>query len=145
MTRIVLAILALLVLVPAPAGAVTMIGCMDANGSSWPASTQNPCPVAMTAAPLVLVPLDVATVTTGGTAVTALAAGHRTRGGWLQNPAGATVYLCINEQGTATGTTSAGNTTCIAPGTSYQLAPNAAAVSVITSDSAHPFSGMGFN
>jgi len=29
------------------------------------------------------VPLDIATVTTGGTAVNALSAGHRSAGGWL--------------------------------------------------------------
>jgi hypothetical protein len=91
-----------------------------------------------------LVPLDVAAVTTGGTAVTAIAAGHRTAGGVLQNPPGATINLCINEvSGTASGTTSAGSTICILPGQSYALAPSPNAVSVITSDSAHPFAGYG--
>jgi hypothetical protein len=90
-----------------------------------------------------LVTLDVKTVTTGGTAVTALSSGHRTAGGWLQNPSGATINLCINEIGTATGTTSSGDTTCIAPGQSYALAPASSAVSVVSSDSAHPFSGYG--
>ncbi len=92
-----------------------------------------------------LIPLDVSTVTTGGTAVTALAAGHRTAGGWLQNPSGASAALCINEMGTASGTTSSGSTTCIAAGQSYTLAPSNKPVSVISSDSAHPFSGMGWN
>lgn len=90
------------------------------------------------------VPLDVATVTTGGTAVTALTAGHRTAGGWIQNPPSATINLCINEVTTASGTTSAGSLTCIVPGQTYNLAPGSAAVSVISSDSAHPFSGFGF-
>lgn len=90
-----------------------------------------------------IVPLDISTVTTGGTAVTALNAGHRTAGGWLLNPIGATINLCINEQGTASGTTSAGALTCILPGQSYNLQPSGNAVSVITSDSSHPFSGMG--
>lgn len=94
---------------------------------------------------LTLVTLDIKTVTTGGTAVAALSAGHRNRGGWLQNPKGATIDLCINEIGTATGTTSSGDTTCITPGASYTLAPSGNAVSVITSDSSHPYSGMGFN
>lgn len=94
---------------------------------------------------LVLVPLDVATVTTGGTPVTALAAGHRNAGGWLFNPNNATVNLCINEIGTASGTTSSGNTTCIVPGQTYNLAPSTNAVSVVTSDANHPFSGMGWN
>lgn len=92
-----------------------------------------------------LVTLDIKTVTTGGTAVAAISAGHRTAGGFLQNPVGATIALCINEIGTASGTTSSGDTTCIQPGQSYTVAPAAAAVSVITSDSSHPFSGYGLN
>jgi hypothetical protein len=95
--------------------------------------------------PITLVPLDVATVTTGGAAVTALAAAHRNKGGWLFNPNSATVNLCINEIGAASGTTSAGNTTCITPGQTYVLAASPNAVSVISSDSAHPFSGYGWN
>lgn len=104
----------------------------------------NPMPVLTKAAPLTLVALDVATVTTGGTAVTALIAGHRSAGGWISNPATATVNLGVNEVGTATGTTSAGSTTFIAPGQTYTLSPSANAVSVISSDSSHPFSGYGF-
>lgn len=92
-----------------------------------------------------IVALDASTVTTGGTAVTALIAGHRTAGGFLTNPKAATVDLCINEQGTASGTTSLGPLTCIPPGGSYLLAPAAGLVSVITSDSSHPFSGYGLN
>ena len=92
-----------------------------------------------------LVTLDINTVTTGGTAVTAIAAGHRTAGGFLQNPKGATIDLCINEIGTATGTTSSGNTTCIIPGQTYTVSPASTGVSVITSDSSHPFSGYGLN
>jgi hypothetical protein len=91
------------------------------------------------------VPLDLAAVTTGGAAVTALTAGHRNKGGWLFNPSVATVNLCINEIGTASGTASAGNTTCIVPGQTYRLAASPNAVSVISSDSAHPFSGYGWN
>ncbi len=93
---------------------------------------------------LTLTPLDVSTVTTGGTAVNALSAGHRNKGGWIANPVGAQP-LCINEIGTASGTTSSGSTTCIAAGQVYNLAANGSAVSVISSDSAHPFSGMGWN
>ena len=100
-------------------------------------------PVTISPGPRTIVPLDVSTVTTGGTAVTALATGHKTAGGFLYNPIGATINLCINEQGTASGTTSAGALTCIQPGQAYTLAPSAGAVSVITSDSSHPFSGYG--
>lgn len=110
------------------------------NGSAAGASAVSTTPASRT-----LVALDVATVTTGGTAVAALTAGHRTAGGWLQNPVGATINLCINEIGTASGTTSAGSTTCILPGQTYVLTPAAGAVSVISSDSSHPFSGFGLN
>lgn len=93
---------------------------------------------------LTLVPLDVASVTTGGTAVTALNAGHRNAGGWLLNPVGAAQPLCINELGTAAGTTSAGSVICIAAGASFNLAPSPNPVSVVSSDSAHPFAGEGY-
>ena len=91
-----------------------------------------------------LVSLDVSTVTTGGTAVTAINAGHRASGGWIQNPPTAATNLCINERGTAT-TTAGGDVTCIAPGQTYMLSGNAGPVSVVSSDSAHAFSGMGWN
>lgn len=102
------------------------------------AQTSNVSPASRT-----IVALDVSTVTTGGTAVTALTAGHKTAGGFLLNPIGATINLCINEQTTASGTTSAAGLTCILPGQSYSLTPSTGSVSVITSDSAHPFSGQG--
>lgn len=92
-----------------------------------------------------LVTLDIKTVTTGGTAVTAITAGHRTAGGFLYNPIGATINLCINEIGTASGTTSSGDLTCVQPGQGYKVTPASTAVSVITSDSSHPFSGYGLN
>ena len=93
---------------------------------------------------ITLVPLDVAIVTTGGTAVTALISGHRTAGGWISNPVTATQNLGINEIGTASGTTSSGNTTFIVPGQTYTLSASTNAVSVISSDSSHAFSGYGF-
>ena len=114
------------------------------DGAGNACTSAAPCSNTTTPGSLTIVPLDVSTVTTGGTAVTALASGHRTKGGWLQNPPSAVINLCINEQGTATGTTSAGTTTCITPGTVYVLTPAAGAVSVISSDSSHPFSGMGW-
>jgi hypothetical protein len=94
---------------------------------------------------LQIVPLDISIVTTGGTAVQALAPGPRTVGGWIQNPpAPNAVNLCIAETAVAAGTTSAGNTTCILPGQSYVLTPSPSPVSVISSDSAHAFSGQGY-
>jgi hypothetical protein len=121
----------------------------QAGGAPGYVSPTLPLPVTGTisSAPGVrtLVPLRISTVTTGGTAVTALNAGDRTAGGWLANPSNATINMCINEVATASGTTSAGSLWCIVPGQTYTLAPAAGAVSVITSDSAHPFSGMGYN
>jgi len=91
-----------------------------------------------------LVALDVSTVSTGGTAVTALTSGHRAAGGWIKNPENALANLGINEQGTATGTVSSGATTFIAPGEVYYLQPASGAVSVISSVSGHAFSGVGW-
>jgi hypothetical protein len=94
---------------------------------------------------VVLISLDAATVAAGGTPVTALAAGHRNSGGWIQNPPTATTNLCINERGAAT-TTPGGDVTCIVPGQTYLLAGSAdRPVSVVSSDSAHAFSGYGWN
>ena len=91
-----------------------------------------------------LVSLDISMVTTGGTAVTAINAGHRASGGWIQNPPTATANLCINERGTAT-TTAGGDVVCIVPGQTYMLAANGGPVSVVSSDGPHPFSGMAWN
>lgn len=94
--------------------------------------------------PVTLVPLAISTVSSGGVAVQALAAGQKTRGGWIKNPVTATTDLGINEIGTASGTTSSGSTTFISPGESYLLAPSSGGVSVISSGSLHDFSGMGW-
>lgn len=128
------------------AGAV-VLECQAAGAVSVPCkSNPDGTLVVSSGAPASITPitLDVKTVTTGGTAVVALVAGHKTAGGWLQNPVGATINLCINELGTAVGTTSSGDTTCIVPGQTYTLTPSAGAVSVISSDSSHPFSGVGY-
>lgn len=121
-----------------PAGGVVSVQGVSSGTAVSTTSSESP-------AQRTIVALDVSTVTTGGTAVTALTAGHRTAGGFLTNPKGATIDLCINEQGTASGTTSLAGLTCVPPGGSYNLTPAAGAVSVITSDSAHPFSGQGLN
>lgn len=94
--------------------------------------------------PTTIVTLDVKTVTTGGSAVAALAAGNRTAGGWLQNPSTATQPLCINEIGTASGTSSNGDTYCITPGNTTVLTGSANGVSVVSSDNNHPFAGYGY-
>lgn len=125
-------------------GVVTLCPSTDGSKTAVVCSSGGGGAVTTTPGTRTLVPLDVSTVTTGGTAVTALTAGHRTAGGWIYNPATATVPLCINEVATASGTTSQGSLTCIPPDRTEQLAPSAAAVSVVSSDSAHPFSGYGF-
>jgi hypothetical protein len=121
-----------------PAG-TNNIGTVVATGTFWQATQ----PTSTTPGTRTLVPLDVSTVTTGGSPVTALTAGHRTAGGWIMNPLTATANLGINEINTASGTTSSGNTTFIAPGQSYALQPSGNAVSVISADSSHQYSGMG--
>ena len=93
---------------------------------------------------VVVTSLDVATVTTGGTAVTALTAGHRSSGGWIQNPPTATTNLCINERAIPATTTAGGDVVCLVPGQTLVLAASPNAVSVVSSDSAHPFSGYGW-
>ena len=114
--------------------------CFVAYGASVPVTA------VISQGPLTIVALDAATVTTGGTAVSASVAGHHNKGGWILNPSTATINLCINEQGTASGTTSAGALTCIAPGQVFNITPNATSVvSVISSDSSHAFSGQGYN
>lgn len=92
----------------------------------------------------VIVPLAVSTVTTAGTAVTALAAGQRTAGGYLvtSNAAG----ICVSENGTAgtaTGYTGSVMTVCVAANQPYNLLANAGAVSVNSTASNVAFSGYG--
>ncbi len=91
-----------------------------------------------------IVALNISTVTTGGVAVTALNAGNCTAGGIIKNPENATQNLGINQNGTAAGTTSNGSTFFIVPGETFQLTASGNAVSVISSDSAHPFAGEGW-
>jgi hypothetical protein len=120
------------------------------NTFCWNGSAVVMCGTGASSGPVQIMPgqrtmvtLDTKTVTTGGTAVVAIAAGNRTGGGWLFNPETATAPLCINEIGTASGTSSAGDTTCIGAGRPYNVTPAAGAVSVVSSDSSHPFSGYG--
>jgi len=91
---------------------------------------------------LTVVPLDVGTVATGGTAVTALAAGHATAGGFVgtSNAAG----ICVDQYqtaGTVTGTPS--TTWCVYPGQPYALVPSTHAVSVNSTASGVSIVGEG--
>jgi hypothetical protein len=89
-----------------------------------------------------IVALDVSSVTTGGTAVTALATGHATAGGYLvtANAAG----ICVDQvttAGTVTGTPS--TTACVAQNQPFYLVPANHAVSVNSSASTVSFGGEG--
>jgi hypothetical protein len=124
--------------------ALFLSGSVSAQTNNCGGVGQTACNVAVTSpGQRTLVALDVASVTTGGSAVNALAAGHATAGGFIYNPTVATVALCINQIGVASGTTGSGNTTCIQPGQTYNIVPSANAVSVISSDSTHAYSGIG--
>jgi hypothetical protein len=136
-------------LCPSTDGSNTAIACPAASGT---AGTPSPAVVSVqgvaggTAQPtkpgtLTIVPLDVAVVTTGGTAVTALTMGHATAGGFLvtSNAAG----ICVNQQGAA-GTSTAGGTVCVAQNQMYTLVPNGNAVSV-NSTAAVAIGGEGLN
>lgn len=89
-----------------------------------------------------IVPLDISSVTTGGTAVNALSAGHATAGGFLvtANAAG----MCVNQQGAA-GTATSGATVCVAQNQAFTLVPSAAAVSVNSTASSVTIGGEGLN
>lgn len=93
--------------------------------------------------PYTSVPLDIATVTTGGTAVTALAACNAIApGAWIvtANAAG----MCIDQfttAGTATGVPS--TTTCVGTNQPFFLTPSIKAVSVNSTASGVLISGQG--
>lgn len=122
---------------------VSIVGTMPLpTGAATAANQTNGNQVVKPAARTV-VPLDVSAVTTGATAVTALAAGHATAGGILAtaNAAG----MCIDQHttaGTVTGTPS--TTICVLQNVVFNLIPSTAAVSV-NSTAAIAFGGEGLN
>ena len=90
-----------------------------------------------------IVPLDVATVTTG-TPATVLSANHRTAGGFLitSNAAG----MCVSENGTAgttTGYVGSVATVCVVANQPYTLQPSTNAVSVTSPGTGVAISGYG--
>ena len=114
------------------------------SGQTQPVSPNNPLPVTTKPNQTMVIPLDVSTVTTANTAVTALSVGHRTAGGYLitANAAG----ICISENGTAgvaTGYSGAVQTTCVVANEPYNLAPSSGAVSVNSTSNSVAFSGYG--
>jgi hypothetical protein len=116
-------------------------------GYPRPASTEHPMPTAVIGgggkpSSLTAAPPDVTVVTTGGTAVTAFAAGHVSAGGWLFNPPNAAAPLCVNEAGAAV-TTNVGSTICLLAGQTYTITPSLGSVSVNSTDTAHVFARVG--
>lgn len=95
------------------------VGCGPGGSSAAPSYTKP--------SPLTIVPFDVASVSTANTAVTALAAGHATAGGFIvtSNAAG----VCVNQNGTA-GTATSGSTICAVANQQITLVPSGNAVSV---------------
>jgi len=112
---------------------------------AWNASSETGL-VAMsapiTAAPVIPRDLDVATVTTGGTAVTALAAGNAAKGGFIK---AVSAILCIRDStGTAGTVDGVAGTTCIAVGQTYMLPPQVGAISVNSSTAGAIIGGRGY-
>jgi hypothetical protein len=114
----------------------------NSSGVATPTSPFTPLPVTTAPSTRTIVPLDISAVTTAGTAVTALSAGHAAAGGFLvtSNAAG----LCVNQVGAA-GTATSGNTTCVAQNQMYSLVPSGNAVSVNSAASSVAIGGEGLN
>jgi len=91
------------------------------------------------------VPLDVSTTTSANTAVTALIATHRSAGGWIENPPTATTVICVNTITTAAFSSGScvGSNNAVSPGQVFNIPSNSNAVSVVSSDASHAYSGEG--
>ncbi len=109
-------------------------GTPAANASAWPVVQQTVTYAAPAAS----------SVATGGTAVTALAAGSILHGFDLANPSGASEALFFNLTGTAT-TTAAGPNFALLPGQSYHgTFGTGQALSVNAATSGHTFMAMAY-
>ena len=116
-------------------------GTSAASASSVQGVT-NGVPVSTTPGPLAPYDLDVATVTTGGTAVTALAAGNAAKGGFIK---AVSAILCIRDStGTAGTVDGVAGTTCIAVGQTYTLPPQVGAISVNSTTAGAIIGGRGY-
>lgn len=118
-------------------------GYLDANGKFVQYGASSGGGSAVVPAPMNVVSLDVSSVTTGGTAVTALLATHANHGGFLvtANAAG----ICVNSAGGAAGTSTSGDTICVGQNIPYSIPPTANAISVNSSASSVTFAGNGLN
>lgn len=115
---------------------VTSLPALPAGSNSIGGVTDTPVQVTPTN-------LSAGTVTTGGTAVTALAAGHAAKGGWISNPLTNTGTLCISETGTA-GTANSVSTVCLPPGGTLTLPATGVAISANSTTSSLTFIGYGY-
>lgn len=120
------------------AGTVSVTAAGAATAANQTNGSQVVKPAART-----IIPLDVSAIVTGGTAVTALTAGHATAGGIIitANAAG----ICVDQHttaGTVTGTPS--TTMCVPQNIVFNLVPNSGAVSV-NSTAAAALGGEGLN
>lgn len=119
----------------------TVLGTVTADQGNAGAA---PWPVLLTPAESTPAAPDISTVTTGGTAVNAFSAGHCAKGCFVVNPINATIALCGNGVTTASGTSSNAATICAAPGQQLNFTARSTAISVVSSDSSHPFGGEGY-
>lgn len=119
------------------------------TGATGTFSVPMPVQGASGGAPIPVIPggttitLDIKTVTTGAIAVNALSVGHCKYGCHIENPANASTNLCVNDIGMAAGTNTSGDNECAVPGQQVTVNPTGSAISVVSSDSAHPFGGKG--
>lgn len=135
--------------VPLPTGAATAanqevtVAGLSAGSAQGVQGVTGGVPMQTRPSTRTIVPLDVSAIGTGGTAVTALTAGHATAGGKLvtANAAG----LCVDQHGTAGTVTGTPSTTmCVPQNVVFDLVPSAGAVSV-NSTAAAAIGGEGLN
>jgi hypothetical protein len=88
--------------------------------------------------------LDVTTVTTGGTYVTAVPAGSCTQGCYIFNFISSSNNICVSETGNA-GTSDSATTICIPPGGRYDVRSTFNAVTVNAAANGVAFGGRKYN
>lgn len=137
--------------IPGSALLVPLTAGIDTNGNPLygPPSSTNPLAITCisgcsSAAQVIPAAPDISTVTTGGIAVIAFSATHCAKGCYIQNPDNATQLLCGNGVSTASGIHSNGATLCVVAGQTLYFPPRSGAISVVSSDSSHPFGGEGY-
>ena len=145
---------------PAGGGApvpVMVPACLTGSTNAAGAPTVAPCgpssPTYFVPGTYTPSPLDVSTVTTGGTAVQALTAAHVAKGGYIVNPPTATAILCVsdlNQSAAPISVTGSGltavcaNSNPVLPGSQAGIwAGGVNPVTVVSPDNSHKFNGEG--